>query len=115
MFLRKLYLNLIKILNHKLVLKYLNLFKFENLSIPGSDIRNLDIFKKIYLCVLPNVHSKHYNLLNENTVRLMNLRKMFLPNFSYRLESYISYDYDLLDVEFFIDFFDFIKEDVTED
>jgi hypothetical protein len=115
MFLRKLYLNLIKILNHKSVIYYLNLFEFENLSISGSDVRNLDIFKKIYLCIFPNFYLENYNLFNENTVRLVNFRKKFLPNFSYRFETYISYDYNISCDQFFSQYFDFIKEEISED
>lgn len=114
MFLRKFYLTLIKFLNYESTVDYLGLVTFDNLIITKTDVRDLDFFKKVYLCVFPNVYSEHYNLLNENTIRLLNFRKKFLPNFSYRLENYISYDYNSVFNGFCPEYFDFAQENMLE-
>jgi len=115
MFLRKFYLDLIKILNHEDFLKYVKIVSFDGVNLARLDVRDLDISKKIYLCVLPDVFSKNYTLFNKNAVRLLRFRKKFLPNFSVRFETYISHEYRLIRIPFFSKYFDFMKENISED
>ncbi len=117
MFLRKLYFNLIKILNNKLFLMSFdsNLFTWEKLIFSNKDVRDLDLFKKMYLCVFPDFYADSYNILNVNTLRLMRFRKKFLPNFSVRFETYIANHYSVLDSDCYSDYFDFLKEFFSKD
>lgn len=115
MFLRKFYLNLIKVLNHPFLLKYVNLFSFNHLIMSESDIRQKDFFKKFYLCVFPNFYHSEYNLLNKSTLRLIRFRKKFLPNFSHRFEKYISHEYSVIDEDFMFEYFDFLQEQTPSD
>lgn len=112
MFLRKLYFNLIKILNNKLFLMSFdsNLFTWEKLIFSNKDVRELDLFKKMYLCIIPDFYADSYNILNANTLRLMRFRKKFLPNFSVRFETYIANHYSVFNSDCYSDYFDFIKE-----
>jgi len=97
-------------MHHNVVVKYLKLRPFSYTLDSKDFLVVLPFFSKIKVIFFPDYFYTNFNILNKNTLELLDLRKRFLKHLNSRFRNYTDYQYNVFDsCEDFTSFWDFLE------